>query len=142
MMINLLTFAMLSFFITSENFSIEKPTNCKVTRYQRIDKGYHYSQDIFTYKSTFYRPIITADYINDTLISVLVFKSEGKMNYSKADIEADSLLFQMLNIPLNRKINTIENQVIDNGKSYQITGSIKDSIYCLQKDTLILYILD
>ncbi len=139
---NVLIFVMLSIFISSENCSTEKPYNYKITRYQRVDEGCHYSKDFFTYKSNVYRPIITAKYISDTLISVFVYKSEGKMNYSRADIDADSLLFQMLNTPVYRPIEIIKNQVIDNGKLYQITGSIKDSMYCLQKDTLILYILD
>ena len=139
---NLLIFTMLSILVSCKNGSTEEHHNYKVTRYQRVDQGYHYSKDIFSYKSNVYRPIITAEYISDTLVSVLVFKSEGKVNYSRADIDADPLLFQMPNTPRNRIIVISENQVIDNGKSYQITESVKDSIYSLQKDTLFLYSLD
>ncbi len=138
----LLIFAMLNVFVSCNNRSHEKPHNYKVTCFQRVGGGYHYSEAIFTYKSDTYRPIITAGYINDTLSSVLVFKSEGKVSYSRADIEADTLFFQTLNIPHNRIIDLRENQVIDNGKSHQITELIRDSIYSMQKGTLFLYSLN
>lgn len=138
----LLIFAMLNVFVSCKNNNTEKPHNYKVTSYQRVEEGYHYSKDIFMYKLNTYRPIVTSEYINDTLVSVLVFRSEGKISYSRADIEADSLLFQMFNIPHSRIIDIVGSQVIDNGKSYQITELIKDSIYSLQKDTLFLYILN
>jgi hypothetical protein len=138
----LLIFALLNIFVSCKNNIIEKPHNYKVTRCLRVEEGYHYSKDIFIYKSNKYRPIVTAEYIDDTLVSLLVFKSEGKISYSSEDIVVDSLLFQTLNIPLRRIIDISETQIIDNGRSHRISELIKDSIYSLQEDTLFLYCLN
>jgi hypothetical protein len=136
---NLMVFAMLIIIISCKNSSSEKPVNYWITRYQKVEEGYYYSKDVFTYQSNVYRPIVSAEYINDSLVSVLVFKSEGKMNYSRADLDADTLLFQLLNTPRNRIIEISKTQLVDNGKPYQITELMHDSIYSLQKDTLFLY---
>lgn len=133
---------MLTVVVSCKNNVRENPHNYSITRYQRIEEGYQYSKDIFTYHSNIYRPIVTSEYVNDTLASVWIFKPEGKIKYNSADIKADTLLLQMLNVPHKRSIEIKEAQLVDNGKVNQLTESIKDSLYSIQKDTLFVYTIN
>lgn len=117
----------------------EKPHSYTVTRYQKVGEGYQYSKDLFRYQSSVYRPMMSSEYHADTLVSVLVFKPEGKISYSNADMKADPLFFQVLNIPRKRSVEIGKGHLIDNGKSHPIIESIGDRIYCVQMDTLTLY---
>jgi len=136
---HLIMLILLSMLISCKNNRVEKPHSYTVTRYQKVGEGYAYSKDLFRYQSSVYRPMIRSEYHTDTLVSVLVFKPEGKIIYSNADLKADPLFFQMLNIPHKRSVEIDKGHLIDNGKSHQIIESRGDSIYCVQMDTLTLY---
>lgn len=137
MNLNLILFVMLNVFTSCD--SNKNMHNFVVTEYQRVGKGYQYSNDILKYQNSEYKPLVSSEYFNDTLTSVWIYKSEGKISYSKAELNNDPAFKKMLNLLENRKIEQKEDVLIDNGKSYQILESKKDSIFCKNKDNLILY---
>lgn len=137
MNLNLILFLMLNVFTSCD--SSKETHNFVVTEYQRVEEGYQYSKDIFKYQGFEYKPIVSSEYFNDTLTTVLVYKSEGKIIYSKVDLNNDPVFKKMLNLIDIRKIEQKERVLIDNGKSYEILESKKDSVFCKNKDNLILY---
>ena len=130
---------MLNIFISCKNSSGDSPHNYTITHYQRLGDNYHYSGDTLCYHSNVYGAMVSSEYSSDTLVSVDVFKPEGRINYSIADLEGDTLFSRTLHMPRKRSIRINENQLIDNGRIYPISELRKDSIYALQKDTLFLY---
>lgn len=136
---NLIIFVAINIFISCKNNYSTHPHNYRITSCQRVEEGYVYSDDVFTYHSNTYSPLVSAEYIDDTLVSIWVFKPDGKLYYSAAELYADRPFDQMLNIPHKRSIEVNRSRLIDNEKTYQITEIIKDSIYSVQKDTLVLY---
>ncbi len=137
MNLNLILFLMLNVFTSCD--SSKEIHNFVVTEYKRVEDGYQYSKDIFKYQGFEYKPIVSSEYFNDTLTTVSVYKSEGKIIYSKVDLNNDPAFKKMLNLIENRKIEQKERVLIDNGKSYEILESKKDSVFCKNKDNLILY---
>jgi len=137
MNINLILFVMLNVFTSCDRS--KEVHNFVVTEYQKVGKGYQYSNDVLKYQGNEYKPLVSSEYFNDTLTTVWVYKSEGKISYSKAELNSDLALKKMMNLIENRKIEQKEEVLIDNGKSYQILESKKDSIFCKNKDNLILY---
>lgn len=87
--VNLILLVVMSILISS--CSIESSYNFKIREYQRVDKGYQYSNDMLNYQGENYRPILTSEYFCDTLSSILIYKSEGKISYSKSDLDTDSI---------------------------------------------------
>jgi len=132
-------FAALTFFIFCKNDNSQKLHKYTLTRYEKVENGYTYSNDLFSYRSNRYRPIVSSAYVNDTLVSAWVFKPEGKIEYSSAGLKADTLLGQMLGIAYKRSVEIRGSRLIDNGKVNQITALVKDSIFSVQKETLFLY---
>jgi len=137
MIYNLLLLVMLNIFTSCKSSKMEH--NFIVTEYQRVGEMFQFSIDVLNYQGRKYMPIVSFEYSNDTLIAVLLYKSEGKICYSKSDLNSDRVFKQMLNLVENRKIELKENILIDNGKSYQILEFKKDSVFCMNKGNLILY---
>lgn len=137
MNLNLILFLMLNVFTSCD--SSKEIHNFVVTEYQKVEEGYQYSKDMLKHQGFEYKPIVSSEYFSDTLTTVLVYKSEGKIIYSKVDLNNDPAFKKMLNLIENRKIEQKERVLIDNGKSYEILESKKDSVFCKNKDNLILY---
>lgn len=132
----------LFFLISCKVANSTRPNNYIVTRYEKIEHGYQYSNNVIVYYSNNYQPITSAIYINDSLTAFDLYKAEGAVGYSITDIKADTQFFKMLNIPLIRSIKINKKEIVDNEKVYKITEIRRDSIYSLQNDTLLLYCLD
>jgi hypothetical protein len=115
--------------------------NYSVTTFEKVDWGYHYSKDMFQYHGAIYRPFERAEYANDTLISVGIYKSEGAIRYTKAELMEDLPLMKSFGIPNERVIYLHGEQLRDNKISYPTTEIRGDSIFCCQRDSLFLYVV-
>lgn len=117
---------------------VEKNRHYTITYYQRREQGYQYSDDLFTYNNNLYSPLLSVDYIEDTLFSVSLFKSEGTMVYTSEEIKADEKLTNSLNIPYKRLIEVSGNKIMDSGNAYPIEETKGDSIFCLKSGRLYI----
>ena len=113
--------------------------NYTVTRYQKVADDFQYSNDLFRFQGNTYRPFISSGYIADTLATVGVFKSEGRITYNKQDLEADTPFKKMLGLPERRQIEIDGTSLTDDGRMYRVTSIKEDSIFCMSGDTLMLY---
>lgn len=110
-----------------------------ITKYHKVDEGYQYSKDLLKYKGNTYKPVVSSDYINDTLTAIAVYKSEGKISYSKEELRSDPLFMKTLNLPEVRKVEIKGESLIESNNTYPIDKKEGDSIICIVKDTLFLY---
>lgn len=116
-----------------------KPHNYTITSYKKMEEGYTYGKQFFNYKEVKYAPVLTEEYVNDKLTSVILFKSEGTLKYTIGDLNADTIFSNMLNIKKIREIE-ISNQIIkDNKKDYQISEIKNENVFCIRKDSLFIY---
>jgi hypothetical protein len=132
----------LGLLVSCKNSVVASPHSYRVTRYQRIDSGYRYSSDVFNYRSNAYRPTESADYSRDALVSLLLFRAEGKLSYGAEDFESDPLLLQTLHVPKRRTIELREYRLVDNGQVRSITELADGDVYVAQGDTLFVYAID
>jgi hypothetical protein len=114
--------------------------NFTVIKFQKVTNGYQFSKDILKYQGNTYKPLVSANYIMDTLSNIDIYKSEGKVSYSIEDLQNDVLFKLTLDLPELRRIIVRENSLVDNYKTYHITEIKNDSIFCFNQDTLFLYI--
>lgn len=133
-----LMFFMLNFFYACNGDEIVN--NFIVIRYQKVSNRYVYSKDILKYKGDTYKPLISAEYIKGTLANIYVYKSEGKVGYNREALQSDTLFKASLDQPEQREIKVSENVLIDVHKTNHITEIKNDSIFCINQDTLLLYI--
>jgi len=111
-----------------------------VTEYIKVDTDYQYSSFLF-YENNKYKPILKSIYINDSIKSFSLFKSEGEIYYDKTDLKTDKLLSKTFNIVEVRRIKRLNSAIIDNDNSYNIFEQKNDSVYCIVGQKLIVYII-
>lgn len=118
--------------------------NYTVTTYKNYGENYTYSNEFLTYKGNTFHPSIRVEYRNDSLSMVDINRAEGYDNYTKLDLQNDTVFKKYLNLPKIRKISiSIVNNVLkDNDKIHYITEIRQDSIFCIEKDMLFLYIIN
>jgi hypothetical protein len=70
----------------------------EVTRYREVASDYQYSPDIVEYDGKRFVPTLKEEYQAGVLTSMAVFKSEGRLVYSKSDLEEDRQLGRALGV--------------------------------------------
>ncbi len=113
--------------------------NYIIISYRQVDEGYEYSRDILEYNKYRYMPILSSEYINNTLTSITIFKSEGKLKYDLEALKVDTIFRNMLNVPNTRKLEINNTFILDNNRKYQICETQNDNVFCLKKDSLFIY---
>lgn len=101
--------------------------NIHVVSYEKVSPNYRYSGDIIKW--------------NGHLLKVGVYKSEGILFFSLAELEADSLLRESLSISIRRTIGIGRGVIIDKGRRYKAV-SYKHKWYLHSGKALIVYIPD
>ena len=76
----------------------ERVENSHVVNYKKVSSDYRYSGDIIKWNGHHFMPYLYEVYRNGQLSKVGVYKSEGILFFSLAELEADSLLRQSLSI--------------------------------------------
>ncbi|MFC4476478.1 hypothetical protein [Flavobacterium chungangensis] len=109
----------------------------EITKYVEVDENFQYSKDMLRFDKKKYKPTITFRYDNDTLSSVVVYKSEGGISYNILELKKDSLLMEMYEISEVKKAKISKNIFYDDKKEYPITEQRKDSVFCLLKGNLL-----
>lgn len=104
-----------------------------ITKCIEVDRNYQYSKEMVWFKEKKYKPIVTCEYTNDTLKSVIIYKSEGKILYNRLEIKGDPLLMEMYEIEEIKKSKLKNNIFYEDNKLHQITKRIDDSIFFFQK---------
>ena len=112
-----------------------------ITKFKEVGFDYSYSNTPFYYNNRKYEPIITSKFRNDSLVSVTIYKYEGGIEYTKANIDSDSLLKKYINQPDVSKLELNNMIIFDNEEKYKVLTLKKDSIFCIKQDILILYVL-
>lgn len=130
-------------FILVLNLFLSCKTDTKLAKYAitkciEVDRNYQYSKDMVWFKGKKYRPIITSEYNNDTLKSVVIYKPEGKIFYNKLEVKEDPLLMEMYEIVEIKKSKLKGSAFCEDNKVHQITEQTKDSIFCLSRNDLLL----
>ncbi|OQP48071.1 hypothetical protein A4H97_30015 [Niastella yeongjuensis] len=115
------------------------PEHITVTSYKKVGEGYSYSGDLLKYNGTVYLPLVTGMYFRDSLSGAAVYKPEGKLGYSKKELDEDTLFKSTLELPDVRRIRLTEKEVTDGEVRYGITERKNDSVFCVRADTLLLY---
>jgi hypothetical protein len=110
-----------------------------VTIFKKVGEGYSYSGDLLKYNGTVYKPLISGVYFKDSLTETAVYKPEGKLGYSKKQLDEDTLFKSTLDLPDVRKIRLAEKEVTDGESRYGIAEQKNDSVFCVRTDTLLLY---
>ncbi|EEX52138.1 hypothetical protein HMPREF6745_2419 [Prevotella sp. oral taxon 472 str. F0295] len=101
--------------------------NFHVVSYEKVSPNYRYSGDIIKW--------------NGHLLKVGVYKSEGILFFSLAELEADSLLRESLSISTRRTIGIGRGVIIDKGRRYKAV-SYKHKWYLHSGKALKVYIPD
>ena len=95
--------------------------------YKKVSPNYRYSGDIIKW--------------NGHLLKVGVYKSEGILFFSLAELETDSLLRESLSISIRRTIAIGRGVIIDKGRRYKAV-SYKHKWYLHSGKALKVYIPD
>jgi hypothetical protein len=113
-----------------------------VTKLIRVDEGYQRSSEKkIKLGDDYYSPLASFKYEKDTLIEMIVYKSEGVLNYGREELESDSLILKYFKVPSLRKIDLSDNRLIDNGTSLSVVKNVSgDTIFCTRADTLYRYV--
>ncbi|RYD59286.1 MAG: hypothetical protein EOP56_00020 [Sphingobacteriales bacterium] len=133
---------MLSVFVSCTSTTKNTSQKYIITRYVKAESSYRYSDDTINYRSNNYKPLLSAEYHDDTLASIKLFKAEGAIFYSIDNLRDDSTFLNTLDIPTKRTIEFIGGKIKDNEVIYEITEQVNDSVYSLRQDTLILYYIN
>ncbi len=112
-----------------------------VIKYQKCGMGYHYSKNLFKYFDDIYRPLTGIEYNSDTIVSLVIFKSEGEVTYNKNELITDALLMLTFKLTEPRTLEVNGKKLMDNLNSYEINDFKGDSTFCKKEDTLILYVM-
>lgn len=110
-----------------------------ITKYFKVDNGYQFSNDVIKYNSNTYRPIISLDYVKDTLSGAKIFKPDGSLVYTKNDLRQDPQLIELLAIEKVRKIKLENEKKVIYKKSYVDSELKNKKIYCVEGDSLFVY---
>ena len=94
--------------------------NFHVISYKKVDYGYQYSTDIIKWKGNYYSPYLYEEYKKGIISKVGIYKSEGILFYSHADLIKDSLLRNYLSLSIKRNIYLKKNYIIDKGRKYKV----------------------
>lgn len=113
--------------------------NFVVIKYEEVEKGYHYSNEMIEYKSKKYKPILASEYKNDTLSAAETFKSDGRLRYNKNDLYQDKQLKELLGIIERRTLVVNNDYLDDNHDRFQITERKGNIIYCIRGQELRIY---
>lgn len=137
MKFSLLLFLMFTVLISCS--SQRKLQNFNVTSYKKVNSDYQYGREKLKFKENVYTPILTVVYSNEKLVSLLLFKSEGGINYSAKDLDADTVFKKLLNIPDIRTVAIYKQIIEDNKVKYPISGINKDAVFSIRNDSLFIY---
>ena len=116
-----------------------KSSHVSVIEYVKVGENYQYSNILFFNKNK-YKPIIKSVYLNDSIESVSIFKSEGEMYYDKTELKNDSLLMSTFKIVEIRNIKQSNSNIIDNNNVYNIIEQKKDSFFCTCNEKLYVFV--
>ena len=115
--------------------------NFHVVSYKKVSPTYRYSGDIIKWNGHHFMPYLYEVYRNGHLLKVGVYKSEGILFFSLAELEADSLLRESLSISIRRTIGIGRGVIIDKGRRYKAV-SYKHKWYLHSGKALKVYIPD
>lgn len=126
-----------------KNYSSDDSIACNydysITEYQRVDPGYQFSDEMIYFKKNKYNPKICSYYKNDSLVSLDLFGSEGRIFYSLRDIENDTLLDKRINAKKVRKVIKTESYIIDSGEKFSISNVDGNQIFYFANNRLCVY---
>lgn len=133
-------FLLLGIFISCDKNDVHSFT---VTKCLKVEADYQYSRERkIRVNSYYYYPKLTLKYVDCTISELVLYKSEGSVVYDGKDLAADTLLMKELKISPSKKIRITGNDLTDNKTERRITKINSDSIFCVQADTLFLFVLN
>ena len=123
-------------FLCAKQTHAKQIKNFHVISYKKVDYGYQYSTDIIKWKGNYYSPYLYEEYNK-----VGIYKSEGILFYSHADLIRDSLLRNYFSLSIKRNIYLKKNYIIDKGRKYKVSF-YKHKYYWYSGKKLKVYIID
>lgn len=128
-------------FLCAKQTHAKQIKNFHVISYKKVDYGYKYSTDIIKWKGNYYSPYLYEEYKKGVISKVGIYKSEGILFYSHADLIKDSLLRNYLSLSIKRNIYLKNNYIIDKGRKYKVSF-YKHKYYWYSDKKLKVYIID
>ena len=128
-------------FLCAKQTHAKQIKNFHVINYKKVDYGYQYSTDIIKWKGNYYSPYLYEEYNNGVISKVGIYKSEGILFYSHADLIKDSLLRNYLSLSIKRNIYLKKNYIIDKGRKYKVSF-YQHKYYWNSDKELKVYIID
>ena len=128
-------------FLCAKQNHAKQIKNFHVISYKKVDYGYQYSTDIIKWKGNYYSPYLYEEYKKGIISKVGIYKSEGILFYSHADLIKDSLLRNYLSLSIKRNIYLKNNYIIDKGRKYKVSF-YKHKYYWYSGKKLKVYIID
>lgn len=128
-------------FLCAKQTHAKQIKNFHVISYKKVDCGYQYSTDIIKWKGNYYSPYLYEEYNKGVISKVGIYKSEGILFYSYADLIKDSLLRNYLSLSIKRNIYLKKNYIIDKGRKYKVSF-YKHKYYWYSDKKLKVYIID
>ena len=128
-------------FLCAKQTHAKQIKNFHVISYKKVDYGYQYSTDIIKWKGNYYSPYLYEEYKKGVISKVGIYKSEGILFYSHADLIKDSLLRNYLSLSIKRNIYLKNNYIIDKGRKYKVSF-YKHKYYWYSDKKLKVYIID
>ena len=102
-------------FLCAKQTHAKQIKNFHVISYKKVDYGYQYSTDIIKWKGNYYSPYLYEEYKKGIISKVGIYKSEGILFYSHADLIKDSLLRNDFSLSIKRNIYLKKNYIIPVG---------------------------
>ena len=128
-------------FLCAKQTNAKQIKNFHVISYKKVDCGYQYSTDIIKWKGNYYSPYLYEEYKKGIISKVGIYKSEGILFYSHADLIKDSLLRNYLSLSIKRNIYLKKNYIIDKGRKYKV-NFYQHKYYWNSDKKLKVYIID
>ena len=128
-------------FLCAKQTNAKQIKNFHVISYKKVDCGYQYSTDIIKWKGNYYSPYLYEEYNKGVISKVGIYKSEGILFYSHADLIRDSLLRNYFSLSIKRNIYLKKNYIIDKGRKYKVSF-YKHKYYWYSGKKLKVYIID
>ena len=128
-------------FICAKQTHVKQIKNFHVISYKKVDYGYQYSTDIIKWKGNYYSPYLYEEYKKGIILKVGIYKSEGILFYSHADLIKDSLLRNYFSLSIKRNIYLQKNYIIDKGRKYKVSF-YQHKYYWNSDKKLKVYIID
>ncbi len=124
------------FYGCTSNLSVH---NYSETKYDKLMTGYVYSNEVLKFHENTFMPIIGFEYMNDTIKSITLYRSEGQIEMSKIEFESDVELKKMFDLPIKQFLKLENNFIEVNGKVFSILERQNNKIFCMSRDTLFIY---